>query len=233
MEFIPETLQALGELDPWLDDDLVNHLSHAAERAQAIAPHLAGMSLAMRANGVTFTLIATADELARLDAVQYLRTGPCVEALDHGRGIATTEGGLFSEERWQELASVGAALGVRSTVTFPIISDGDVVGTLNLYGRTEDSFVGKHQELADTLSAWAPGAVTNADLAFSTLEAARRAPGQMRRDALVDTATGILAAQLTIGVDEARERLESAALRAGIPVGDLAQTVITLQQGGD
>ena len=105
---------------------------------------------------------------------------------------------------------------------------GDVVGTLNLYGHAEDTFVGKHQELADALSAWAPGAVTNADLAFSTLEAARRAPEQLRHEALVDTATGFLAAELDVDIDEARRRLDDAATRAGISVSALAQAMMRL-----
>ncbi len=232
MEFIPESLQALGELDPLLDDDLVNQLARAAERAQVIAPGLAGMSMALRSHDVTFTLVASDDEIATLDAMQYLGTGPCVEALEHGQGLATTEGGLLSEERWQQLASVGAAMGIRSTITFPITFDGDVVGTLNLYGHAEDTFVGKHQELADALNAWAPGAVTNADLAFTTLEAARRAPEQLRRDAVVDTATGFLAAELDVDVDQARRRLDDAATRAGISVSALAQAMMRLYYDG-
>lgn len=232
MEFIPETLQALGDLDALVEDDLVDQLAVAAQRAEAIVPDLAGMSLALRAHDVTFTLVASTDEIATLDAVQYLSSGPCVEALEDGQGLATTEGGLFSEERWHALASAGAAFGIRSTVTFPITHLGDVVGTLNLYGRSDESFFGKHEQLADALSAWAPGAVTNADLAFTTLQAARRAPEQLRQEALVDTATGVLAGQLGIDVDQARDRLDDAAVRAGIPVSDLAQAVIGLYQGG-
>lgn len=232
MEFIPETLQALGELDPLVDDDLVDQLSTMAARAQAIVPELVGLSLAVLADDVTFTLVASDEEIAALDAVQYVTSGPCVDAMEAGRGVATSEGGLLSEQRWHELAVAAAAKGVRSTLTFPIVSDERVVGTVNIYGRDEDSFVGKHEELAQALHAWAPGAVSNADLSFSTRDAARNAPSRLRDDALVDTATGILAAEQYVSVDDARQRLHDASWRADVPVAELARLIVEIHRSG-
>lgn len=229
MEFIRETLEAFDELDPLLDDgSLFEQLSRTAADVKSIAPNLAGMSLASSTHGLTFTLVATDDEIAALDAVQYLDTGPCVEAFEHGQGVATTEGGLLDEKRWHDLAVASAAAGVRSTLTFPVKERGDTVGSVNLYGRTEDTFVGKHQALADVLHAWAPGAVTNADLSFSTIEEARRAPERLRDEAIVDTATGILAANRRVSLDDARDQLHGAARRAGVPLTRLARTIIDL-----
>lgn len=234
MEFIRETLEAFDELDPLSDDgSLHEQLTRTAARVQLIAPELAGMSIASRDQGLTFTLVASDDEIAALDAVQYLDSGPCVEALEHGKGIATSEGGLLDEERWQELAVAGAAAGVRSTLTLPIVRRGETVGTVNLYGRTEESFVGKHEALAAAVGAWAPGAVTNADLSFSTLEEARRAPDRLREDTLVDTATGIVAASRDLSIEEARERLADAATRAGVPLTRLARAIVDLHNHND
>lgn len=229
MEFIRETLEAFDELDPLLDDgSLFEQLSRTAADVKSIAPNLAGMSLASSTHGLTFTLVATDDEIAALDAVQYLDTGPCVEAFEHGQGVATTEGGLLDEKRWHDLAVASAAAGVRSTLTFPVKERGDTVGSVNLYGRTEDTFVGKHQALADVLHAWAPGAVTNADLSFSTIEEARRAPERLRDEAIVDTATGILAANRRVSLDDARDQLHGAARRAGVPLTRLARAILDL-----
>jgi GAF domain-containing protein len=230
MEFIPETLEAFEELDPLLDDDgsLFDQLTRTAAEVKVIAPDLAGMSLASSTHGLTFTLVATDDEIAALDAVQYLDSGPCVEAFHHGHGVATTDGGLLDEKRWHDLAVASAAVGVRSTLTFPVRESGETVGTVNLYGRSEQTFVGKHQALADVLRAWAPGAVTNADLSFSTRDEARRAPERLRSEALVDTATGILAAHRRLSLEDARDQLHGAARRAGVPLTRLAQAIIDL-----
>lgn len=187
MEFIPETLEALDELDPLVDDDgsLPDRLARMAAQAQVIAPDLVGMSLTFLTHGITLTLVATDDEIAALDAMHHV-TGPSTETVDDGEGPATTGGDLLDEVQWHDLAV--AAVGVRSTLTFPIMEAGQLIGTVNLYGRFDDTFVGRHQALADTVQAWAPGAVTNADLGHtsrpsrhSVRPSDRRPPQQERR----------------------------------------------------
>lgn len=231
MQPIPETLQALDELEAYVDEEALGAgLVAAAESARQVAPGLVGVSVASRELGVTFTLVATDDEIATLDAVQYVSSGPCVDAIDLGHGIATSPGGLLGEDRWQDFARASAAAGVHSTLTLPVVAaDGDVVATVNLYGGAADTFAGRHQQLADAFGAWAPGAVTNADLAFATRSTAREAPGRLREAAVLDAATGIIAAQRDIPVVEARAQLEDAARRAGIPVTRLAHVVVGLQ----
>ena len=186
--------------------------------------------MAARALGVTFTLVATDEETAGLDAMQYLSSGPCVEALESGQGIATGPADFLSEGRWQALGQATAAAGIRSTLTFPIVDAEAVVGTVNLYGRSDDAFAGKHEQLASVFRAWAPGAVTNADLAFSTRRLAEQAPGLLREQALIDTATGIVAAAHEVDVDTALEYLLDAAERAGLPLIKLARVIIVARQ---
>ena len=229
MEPIPETLQALDELDVLLDEPtLLSQLRAVADRGREVAPGLVGVSIAAREEGVTFTLVATDDEIAVLDAVQYVDSGPCVDAIDLGHGVTTSPGGLLDEERWQDFARASAAHGVLSTLTLPIVQDGRIVATVNLYGRTQDTFAGRHEDLAEVFGGWAPGAVANADLSFSTRSAAEQAPAQLRRTARIEAATGILAARLGIALDEARRHLDDAARRAGVPVASLAEVVVRL-----
>ena len=230
VEPIPETVEAIAALDFLADDGTrLDGLTRAAALAQRIAPDLAGISVASKAgDGLTFTRVATDEEIAALDGVQYLTAGPCVDAAHDGQGAATTSDDLLSERRWRSLGLAAAAAGIRCTLTFPIISDGTVTGTVNLYGLTDDTFEGKHEALAEVFRAWAPGAVTNADLSFSTRRAAERAPEQLRDQARIDAAVGIMSAVHDITVDVARRELERAAQRAGVPLAKLAQTVINL-----
>jgi hypothetical protein len=230
VEAIPETLEALDELDTFLDDDdhLAGRLVAAADRAREITSGLVGVSLASRELGVTFTVVATDQEIATLDSVQYLSSGPCVDAIEMGHGIATSSGGLLSESRWHDFAHASAAAGVHSTLTFPVVQDDEVIATVNLYGRDADTFVDLHDRLAAVFGGWAPGAVTNADLPFSTRHLAQQAPVRLKDRAVLDAATGVIAAQRDIPVEEAREHLEDAARRAGIPVVRLARVVLGL-----
>jgi hypothetical protein len=230
MEPIPETLEALSELDTYLDHGaLLDQLQRTAALAQSVAPDLAGFSIASSEHGITFTLVATDEEIAALDGVQYLTSGPCVQALD-GQGIATTSDGLFSEPRWRTFAQATAAAGVCSTLTFPIVDGDAVIGTVNLYGRSENTFEGKHNLLATVFKAWAPGAVTNADLSFSTRRVAEQAPTLLREEAIIDAATGIVAVSQEVALEAARQQLEEAAARAGVPVARLAHLVIELSK---
>jgi GAF domain-containing protein len=190
-------------------------------------PGLVGVSLASRDHGLTFTVVATTDEIAALDAVQYLSSGPCVDAIDLGHGISTPDG-LLSEQRWHYFARASAARGVHSTLTLPVVDEGRVVATLNLYGSADDTFNDHHDVLAEVFGAWAPGAVTNADLSFSSRATAEQAPLHLREAATVDNAIGIVAGQRNITVSEARLQLEDAARRAGAPVVDLARVVVEL-----
>jgi GAF domain-containing protein len=173
--------------------------------------------------------VATTEEVAALDAVQYLSSGPCVEAVETAQGVATSGDDLMSEPRWQVFAQATAAMGVRSTLTFPILEDGRAVGSVNLYGSSDTAFDGRHQELADVFGAWSPGGVSNADLSFSTREAAVKAPEQLREQVRVDVATGIVAALTGIDVASAEERMLDAARRAGIPLPTLAEVIIQLR----
>lgn len=228
VELIPESLQALGELDEPVDHpSLEMLLRDTATFAERLVPGLVGVSVAFRDHGLTFTLVATDDTVATLDAVQYAFSGPCVDAIDLGQGIATPHG-LLDEQRWHHFARASAARGVHSTLTLPVLDDDTVVSTVNLYGSEADTFTGKHALLADLFGAWAPGATANADLDFTTRLAARQAPTQLRDSATVDVATGILAAMGDTTADEAAAHLDDAARRAGVSVVQLARVVISL-----
>jgi GAF domain-containing protein len=228
VEPIPETLQAFGELDFDLDErGLEEQLRVSASRAEQLVPGLVGVSVGFRVEGLTFTLVATDATVATLDAVQYLTSGPCVDAIDLGHGIATPDG-LMSEQRWHHFARASAAAGIQSTLTLPVLDGGLVISTINLYGREEDTFTGRHAALADVFGAWAPGAVTNADLTFTTRRKAEQAPIQLREAAMVNTATGILAAERHVSLEQAWSDLQEAARRAGVPVHRLASVVVGL-----
>lgn len=67
-EPIPETLDAINELDPFVDDvDLLEQLTGRADEARAIVPASVGIIVASLDMGITFTLVATSEEIATLD----------------------------------------------------------------------------------------------------------------------------------------------------------------------
>lgn len=229
MRPIPETVEASRELARYGDDDVLGHLNRAAAQVREVVPDCLGLSLSMVRDGLSFTMVATDEEVAVLDALQYLTGGPCVAAVEAGHGFATSSEDLLDEERWQLFARGTAARAVRSTLTLPIVEDSRVVGTVNLYGGSSRAFDGHHEELAGIFGAAADLAVTNADLGFRTRRSAEDAPARLRQSEVVDRATGILSAKAGLDVATAHERLLEAADRAGVPAYEVAEAIIELQ----
>jgi len=226
MEPIRETSEAVDELDPGVEDgDLLGHLTRLANRGQEVVPDLVGVSVAGFAHGLTFTLVATAAEIAVLDGVQYLAGGPCVEGA-HAKQVREFRDNVLDEEDWRLFSESTAARAVRSTLTLPVMARGRVQGTVNLYAASPAAFDGHHERLAEIFGAWASGAVANADLAFNTRRAAQAAPEQLRERLAIDTAIGIVAAQLGVDVEDAEARLRSAAVRAGVTTVELARNIV-------
>jgi len=217
LEPLPETREALLSLGRWSDHDLTAELIHQGELAEAIVPNLVGMSLALVRDGLTLTIAATHEHLMLLDAIQYAFGGPCVDAAlqDSTFLSGDSDAGLLDEQRWVQFARAGAAHGVLSTLSLPIHAAGGVVAGVNLYARTPNAFAGREHQLADLLGAWAPGAVHNADLTFSTRAAARDAPRVLEDNNVVDQATGVVMAARGVDRDGAREIIADAARRSG------------------
>jgi hypothetical protein len=107
-----------------------------------------------------------------------------------------------------------------------MMSGDRVVCGVNLYGSTSDAFDGHHEELAAACGAWAHGAVTNADLSFTSRLRAAAAPTRLRERAFVDSAIGFVAASQDIDMDAAAARLRQAAGRAGVRESDVAKFIL-------
>ena len=225
VEPIPETLEALAELARQGSTDLVDLVLAMGRRAQRIVPECVGLSLALFEDGLTFTLAASDEEIAALDAVQYLDGGPCVGAAHDNETIQADPADLVDEERWRMYAQATAAAGVASSLTLPILHDERVIGSVNLYAGTADAFVDHHDELAAALGASAGHAILNADLSFSSRLAAAEAPERVAEQYEIDRALGIISASQHVDIPAARERLREAAARAGITEAQAARAV--------
>jgi hypothetical protein len=228
VEPIPETAEAVDEFGPFTgtDADTLVQLRAMGERVRALVPELVGLSLAMLDDGVTLTLVASDDEIAALDGVQYLFDGPCVSAVEADRTLEYRSSDPLDEELWQFFARATAEAGIASTLSLLVLEDHQVVGSVNLYAATPDAFTGLHEPVAEVLGAWAPGAVTNADLDFTTRRTAERAPQILREELRIQVAVGIIIASDGVDPETARTRLRDAADRAGVSESALAEVVI-------
>jgi hypothetical protein len=228
LEPLPETDRALAGLAGFEGGPFGDELMVWAEQVEEVVPNLVGLSVAALREGLTFTLAATQEHIALLDAVQYVFGGPCVDAALQGSRVHGGDNaeGLLNEQRWAQFARGSAARGVMSTLSLPVQDEGRVVGSVNLYAATPDAFRGKESRVAAIMGAWAPGAVLNADLSFSTREAARLAPQRLEDLSVLDQAAGIVMAAQDVDEARAREIIADAALQTGQDEVSVAREVI-------
>lgn len=226
MEPIPETVRAVEELRPFSRVDLMQKLQSASEQVKELVPDCVGMSIAYLHSGVALTLVATDEEIAMLDAIQYVSGGPCVDGAHGQRVLEFNSDDLIDEDSWLHFAQATAAASIQATLTLPIVANDTVMGSVNLYAASQNAFAGLHEEIAKIFNAWAPGAVVNADLTFRTRAAAEAAPQQISDDKHMDMAVGILMARHLVDADQARHRLQDAARRAGVSEASLATGIL-------
>jgi GAF domain-containing protein len=228
MEPIPESAAVLAGLEATGAQDLAENVREVSRLVRTVVPECIGMSLSLLAESLTLTLVASGAEVAALDGVQYLEGGPCVDAIHSDDPVRTDDlAGRLDEEAWRVFATAGAAAGVLSTLSFPIRDEqGRVLGGVNLYAGRPHAFAGHEGTLIRMLGGWAADAMTNADLTFATRTSAREAPDRLAGQDVVFQAVGMLSVLDGVSADHARDRLLTAAAKAGVSAQELARTII-------
>ena len=229
MEPLKETVEADDLYGPFFyeNQDLLAHLVRLGHDVGELAPSCAGLSLSMVDLGTTFTVVATDASAALLDAVQYTDDGPCQTSADTGEPIAHRTRGS-GQGRWPAFDATAVAHGVASSLSLPVVVEETTVATFNLYGSEPDTFDGLHDRIAKILGAWAPGAITDADLSFGTMQLARRAPQVLADSTQLTVVATLLASSRDLSVREAEERLRAAAVRAAVPLQDLLRSMLVV-----
>jgi GAF domain-containing protein len=222
---VPQSKEAFDWLASYGNVGVEESIVQMGHRVREIVPDCVGVSLTVADGDLTFTMMVDRPGAALLDAMQYLDGGPCVAAVEHGQ-LWTTQDLPTDEEMWRLFAQAEALTGVESTLSLPVMTGDEVTGGVNLYASTPNAFDGHHDEVADACGAWAQGAVTNADLSFSSRIRASATPGRLRDRGLVDVATGLVSEHEGMGLDSAAERIRQAAARAGVTTADFARFII-------
>ncbi|ANS70681.1 hypothetical protein SLINC_8457 [Streptomyces lincolnensis] len=192
----------------------------------------AGVS-AMSRTTASHPLCSTDDISEQLEELQLmLGEGPCVDAFVHGSAILTPDllaGAL--PDRWVVFADAALDAGARAVFALPLQMGAISPGVLDLYADVPT--VLDTEELADALAF--------ADLATLLLIDARieetGAPvdGALKDRGLedlggyraeIDQATGMLTAQLGVGIDEAFVRLRAYAFVQGRRLAGVAADVV-------
>ena len=227
VEPLPEVRSGADRLAAMTGIDVLDSLDALAELATAVVPSCVAVSLTVVVDGDAFTLTCTSGAAAVLDAAQYLDGGPCVDTAR--TGVQQSVPDVLDERRWAIYGRAAAVMGIRSSLSLPTgTADGQLRGAVNLYATEPDAFRDCAALLAAALQVPAEYLVTNADLSFMTRDFARELPARLEAKERVDQAVGMLMAVHGWNHEESRSRLRAAAVRAGAPVDQVAQAILTI-----
>lgn len=227
MDLLPQSREALAEYLSPVADDLEHDLRVLEDRALRTVPECVAMSVTLLDDDLTFTLLAPRP----VDAGASWASPCATSHAEMATGDAEGPRSAMDEDGWATMARAQASDGIASSVSLPVMEQGRVVLSIDLYASTEHAFRGHLAALAEALGAWQAGAVTNADLGFDTRRRAEAAPARLRDQRLVEIGIGLLAAREGVDVDTAQHLLRASAQAAGITEVQAALVLHTLHRG--
>jgi hypothetical protein len=189
-------------------------------------------AISLRSSTRAQELAACSDAWARrFEEVQYtVGDGPGVEAFTTGGPVLVADL-TTADQRWPGFMDAAVADGLAAVFAFPLQTGAIRVGTLDLYSRRPGRLPA--DDLAD--------AAVLADLATTALltDTAPTGPAPWAQEDApghyddVNVATGILAAELRISIDDAFVRLRAHSFSTGRPLLDVARAVLARQLSSD
>ena len=215
-------LAAGGDLRSFLGD-LVRLAVRQVPRAEAC-----GLTLARDATGMT---VASTGPLAeQADQRQYQQdTGPCLESMRTGTVVRV--GDMAAEERWTPFPAQAAELGVRSSLSLPLVVEGRSRGALNLYA-TEPRVFGADEATAYRWAGQATGALAVALRIADSDSRAESLLGGLDTRATIGQAVGLLMAQERVPAERAFDLLRIASQRRNVKLRDVAAGVVAAFEEG-
>ena len=168
------------------------------------------------------TLCSSDDTAARLaDLQEVFGQGPSWEAFESGEAQLWLSRDASSEQQWPALAhEVRAGLGSLGISALPIRPDHDVLGVLTCHYATGTALLldqGNAQFLADAI-----GAALLRDPETTAADAS----GPWTARAQIHQATGMVVAQLHVGLEDAVALLRAHAFAADRTLADIAESVV-------
>lgn len=174
------------------------------------------------------TLYATDEVIQRLEDLQNAAAeGPCIDSYVLGRPVLEADLAGAGTRTWPVLAPSACAAGIQALFSFPLQIDDTNIGAFNLYRTVPSPLTPTQIDDARLLAAMAtrevlglqeeavPGSLPDliADLSGDR--------------AVIEQATGMAAAQLTVDIVEAARRLRQAAAHQDRPLAELAHDVVS------
>ena len=203
------------------EDDLLTLLQHVAGIAQEAVDGADYAGITIDLGGLTYTAVHTDEQTLRIDSEQYeAGEGPCLHAA-RTRTIVL----LDSEQamaRWPRFAAGARDEGINSFLAAPLFTDGQTLGSFNLYGRSQHAFDSLDAEILDLLTTAVSRAIGDLARFKSAKDTAESIQRVLQTRAPIEQAKGVLMAMRGIDADEAFDVLRVQSQETNVPVRVLA-----------
>jgi len=194
--------------------------------AKDTVPGAAGCGVSLLDEHGRLTTAAVTDpRVEQADALQYqLNQGPCLTAWAQREVVRIDD--LASERRWERWCATATGLGLRSTLSAPMLAGGVALGAIKVYGERSGAFESRGEDLLVRFSSQAAVLLANA-LAFqSTQELSEGLRQALRTRDVIATAKGILMGRDGLGEETAFSMLVSASQRQNIKLREVADGIV-------
>lgn len=202
-----------------------------ARLAAALVVPPASAGVTVRRDDQPFTA-ASSDALAsRVDKAQYeVGDGPCLETLRTGVVVEVED--QSADERWGSYASRAVEHGVRSSLSLPLLVQGEPVGALNIYsGQRAGAFDGTQRKRAEIFAAQASTALTLMIRQVAQTEVCRQLEEALTSRTVIDQALGILMGQEQCSSEAAFALLRRQSQHTNRKLRDVAVELVTRVTG--
>lgn len=189
-----------------------------------------GAALAVMTGSGSREMVYATDSVAQeLDELQFtLGEGPCIDAFRERRPVleAAMEADA-AQDRWPGFAREAVELGAQAAFAFPLQAAGVAFGVLELYRASAGSLTDAELHTALLIVTAADHLVLD-ELSRSTRSGAGvLGPGRSGSHPEVHQATGMVAVQLGVPMQEALSRLRAAAYSGDQTIDEVARDVVS------
>jgi GAF domain-containing protein len=228
-----DTRSADGELLALLaaGGDLTSFLGDLVHLAARQVRHAEACGLTLTRDGSGVTVASTGPLAERADERQYeVDTGPCLESMRTGSVVRV--GDMATEERWAPFPARAAQLGIRSSLSLPLVVEGRSSGALNLYATAPEVFGSEDEAVASRWAGQATGALAVALRIADSDSRAESLLGGLDTRATIGQAVGLLMARERCTAQQAFDLLRIASQRRNVKLRDVAAGVVAAFEEG-
>jgi GAF domain-containing protein len=226
MENPEKVVQAARDLTKLLlgDEDRETTLERIAAMSCEVVPGTLMAGISLRDRGRWITSVCTDVMVADVDKSQYdADAGPCVDAA-RTREVKRIDV-MGSEVRWPEFARAASAVGIKSTISFPMEMDGQAIGALNLYSREECAFANPDDAIGLLFAEQAALACGVADRLRRAQSLASDLEVALQSRDVIGQAKGVIMSRTGCTADAAFEALRAESQRRNIKLREIADHV--------